>query len=86
MTTLNISLPDGLKRHVDEAAAQGGFSSPAEYVEALVREDHRQKAKAALEAELLKGLDSGPSTEMTRQDWDDIRREVRERSARRAGQ
>jgi len=37
----------------------------------------------ALEAEFLKGLDSGPATPMTQQDWRDIREEVRRREAER---
>jgi hypothetical protein len=34
-----------------------------------------------LEAKLLEGLESGPATEMTSQDWDDIQREVAARIA-----
>ena len=32
MTTLNISLPDGMKKLVDERVTQGGFASHSEYV------------------------------------------------------
>jgi antitoxin ParD1/3/4 len=39
-----------------------------------------------LEAKLLEGLDSGPATEMTAGDWDDIRQEVAARIAARRTQ
>jgi hypothetical protein len=35
-----------------------------------------------LEAEYLKGLESGPATLMTQQDWQEIREEVRRRVAK----
>lgn len=43
------------------------------------------KARADLEAKLLEGLNSGPATPMTAEDWADIRREIRERRERRNG-
>lgn len=36
----------------------------------------RREAQAKLDALLQEGLDSGPSTPMTAEDWSDIRREV----------
>ena len=41
--------------------------------------------QAELEALLLQGLESGESTPMTDQDWEDIRQEVRARAAQRNG-
>jgi len=40
-------------------------------------------SKEELEAKLLEGLNSGPATEMTSEDWDDIQREVAARVAAR---
>jgi antitoxin ParD1/3/4 len=40
------------------------------------RDDEKRKAREKLEALLMEGIQSGPPTEMTRQDWDDIRREA----------
>lgn len=37
--------------------------------------DEKRKAQERLEALLLEGIQSSEPTEMTRQDWDDIRRE-----------
>ena len=45
----------------------------------------RREAQARLDALLQEGLDSGPSTPMTAEDWSDIRREVRRRGEEQAG-
>src|SRR5438876_12032206 len=39
--------------------------------------------RAELEAKLLEALDSGPATPLTAEDWQEIRRQVRERGAQR---
>lgn len=77
MTTLNISLPDPLKQYIEKRTAKGGYSSSSEYVRGLIREDKDRRAKEELENKLLEGLASGPSTEMTRADWDDLRRQIK---------
>jgi len=71
--TMNISLPDPLKDFVDTQITSGRYSSVSEYVRELIREDEKHKAEARLEAMLLEGLAS-PETELTRQDFADIRR------------
>ena len=59
MTSLNVSLPKSLKEHVERQVHDGGYSTPSEYVRALLREDRKQKAEQRLEALLLEGLNSG---------------------------
>lgn len=76
METLNISLPEGLKEFATIQVAEGGFRTVSEYVSELIRADQRRKAKAVIEAEVLKGLNSGPFVPMTAEDWDGIRRKV----------
>lgn len=76
MQTMNISLPDQLKDFVDEQIGSGRYSSVSEYVRELIRDDERRKAQDKLETMLLEALQSGEPTEMTRQDWADIRREA----------
>jgi hypothetical protein len=50
--------------------------------------DSNHAEKARVEALLLEGLDSGPSTPMTSDDWDEVEREgqriIADRKARRA--
>ena len=76
MQTMNISLPDQLKEFVDEQVGAGRYSSVSEYVRELIRDDERRKTQEKLETMLMEGLQSGEPTEMTREDWADIRREA----------
>ena len=77
MATMNISLPDEMKAFVEAQMAADGYASASEYLRALIREEQKRRAKQALEAKLLEGL-QGPAVEMTREDWDSIRREALE--------
>jgi len=76
MQTMNISLPDQLKEFVDDQVGSGRYSSVSEYVRDLIRDDEKRKAQEKLEAMLMEGIQSGKPTEMTSQDWADIRREA----------
>ena len=75
MQTMNISLPDPLKEFVDDQIAEGQYSSVSEYIRELIRDDEKRKAEERLEALLLEGLE-GEDSELTRQDFDDIRKEA----------
>lgn len=77
MTTMNISLPEEMKAFIDAQLAREGYASASEYLRALIRDAQRQQARHELEAKLLEGLE-GPATEMTRADWESIRREALE--------
>jgi len=76
MQTMNISLPEQLKEFVDNQVGSGRYSSVSEYVRDLIRDDEKRKAHEKLEALLLEGIQSSGPTEMTRQGWDDIRRDA----------
>ena len=73
--TLTISLPPALREQIDEVVRSGGYGNTSEYVRELVREDLKQRAREALEAKLLEGLNSGSPREMNAEFW----REMRER-------
>ena len=75
MQSMNISLPDPLKKFVDGQIAQGRYSSASEYIRELIRADEKRKAEEQLEAKLLEGLSSQES-ELTTEDWSDIRKEA----------
>ena len=83
MDTMNIAIPETLKAFVQKQVERRGYSSVSEYVRELIRSDQERQATAALEAEILKGLESGASTPMTQEDWQAIRTEVRHRYAAR---
>lgn len=78
---MHISLPGALKTWVEKQVAKHGFGTASEYVRQLLREEQKRQAQAKLEGMLVDGFDSGPATPMTRQDWDDVRREGRKRLA-----
>ena len=46
----------------------------SECIRDLIRDDEKRKAQERLEALLMRGIHSSDATEMTRQDWGDIRR------------
>ncbi|MFO5493048.1 MAG: type II toxin-antitoxin system ParD family antitoxin [Cuspidothrix sp.] len=85
MKSINISLPDTMRTYVEQLVAQGGYSSVSEYFRELVRQDQKQRAKEQLQTMLLEGLNSGEATEMTAQDWEDIRQAVRNKINKRQG-
>src|SRR6266404_1089538 len=76
MQTMNISLPEQLKDFVDNQVGSGRYSSVSEYVRDLIRDDEKRKAQDRLEAMLMEGVQSGKPTDMTRQDWNEMRREA----------
>ncbi len=75
MQSMNISLPDPLKKFVDGQISTGRYSSVSEYVRELIRTDERRKAEDLLEAKLLDGLSSAESA-LTPADWHAIRKEA----------
>ena len=83
---MTISIPDSIKELVDQEVASGAFQSAEDYVSALIEADQKRKAQDHFEALIIEGLDS-PLSEMTAQDWDDIRTEglARIRSRQKGG-
>lgn len=77
METMNIAIPPRLKEFVQRRVDEGGYGSVSEYVRELIRTDQRQSAQAVLEAELLRGLASGPSKKMTKGDWTELQAAAR---------
>jgi antitoxin ParD1/3/4 len=86
MSRLTITLPKSLATFVEEQSARDGYESPDAFVAALIREVQQSVADDEVEAKLLEGLESGPATPMTRDDWDVIRDEVHRRHAARTSQ
>jgi antitoxin ParD1/3/4 len=75
MTTINISLPEDMKAFIESQMSQEGYASASEFFRTLIREEQKRRARHALEAKLLEGL-QGPTTAMNREDWDSIRQEA----------
>ncbi len=79
MSTINISLPETMKAYIDEQVSKGGYSTVSEFFRDLIRQDQKRKAKENLEDLLLEGIQSGSTTPMSTQDWEDIRLAVQEK-------
>ena len=85
MASLNISLPQSLKDYVEGQVQAAGYSTPSEYVRELLRQDQQRRAEQKLEALLLEGLNSGDPIEITPEYWENKRRQLIERHARKPG-
>jgi antitoxin ParD1/3/4 len=102
MPRLTLDLSDDLQSKLKVRAADGGYATVEQYVQALLRSDAETSdlpdedygappeltvtSPEDLEAKILEGL-SSPAREMTATDWDEMRQEVAQRlAARRVGQ
>lgn len=77
MKNINISLPESMDSYIEEQLKTYGYSNISEYLQYLINQDQQRKAKVNVENLLLEALDSGETTEMTSQDWSEIRQKVR---------
>ena len=83
MQTISINLPDTLGDFVHRQSAEQGID---EYFEKILREQQREQARDKLEAELIKGIESGPGEPITPEFWREVREEGRRRSALKKGE
>jgi antitoxin ParD1/3/4 len=57
-SSIHVSLPEALKRHVEACVEAGEYASPSDYVRALIRKDREHQAElSALRADLQLGVD-----------------------------
>lgn len=77
MANLQLNLPDRLKAAAEERAAAGGYASVDSYIASLIEADELAPISDETEAELLKGLDSGPAVDITPEFLADLKRRAR---------
>jgi len=77
--TATLELPQSIKEFIETEAAAAGFATPAEFVCQLVRQAQRQKAIDFLMDMVEKSIASGEATEVTPQDFEELRRSLGER-------
>jgi antitoxin ParD1/3/4 len=75
-SSMNISLPEGMKAWVEEQVVNRGYATPSEYIRELLREDQKRKVRDEIDQKLLNALDSGEPRDFTDSDWERIRRRV----------
>ena len=68
---MNISLPEQLKRYVDEQVAARSYGTSSEYIRELIRRDRDRESLRAL---LLEGAASKAGTPANASYFDDLRR------------
>ncbi len=73
MSTMNISLPEGLKSFVDQQVSERGYATSSEYVRELIRRD---QDRARLRGLLLEGASSPASAPADDQYFDGLRARI----------
>ncbi len=74
MATMNISLPDQMKRWVEEQAASGRYSNASDVVRDLIR---REQVKAEKIANMQRLVDEGLASGIDDRPVDEIFAEIR---------
>ena len=77
MSTMNISLPEPLKRFVDSQVEGGSYGTSSEYVRMLIR---REQEKEAFRQLLLDGANSAPGRVMDDDYFAELRQRVADRT------
>jgi len=81
---MQVALNSEWENLIKEKVQSGQYPTPEAVVEEAMRLlKERDQAEDRLEALLQEAEDSGEATEMTEQDWENIRREVHQRHAER---
>jgi len=81
---VQVALNSEWEKLIKEKVQSGQYPTPEAVVEEAMRLlKERDQAEDRLEALLQEGEDSGEATEMTEEDWGNIRREVHQRHAER---
>ncbi|MCI0685340.1 MAG: hypothetical protein L0Y71_24845 [Gemmataceae bacterium] len=71
------ALPEPIRKYIDEQVASGANVSAIDYICRLVRDEQRRAAKDTLKAKVRDTLQENDVSEMTAEDWAEIRREAR---------
>ena len=77
LTSLHVSLPEDLKEFVRQEVAEGGYSTPSDFVRSLLRERRAKKLRQQIDAALLASLET-PVEEVTPEYLAKLRREAGE--------
>jgi hypothetical protein len=74
---LELDLPERLKAAAEARAAAAGYDSVDSYIASLIEADEVAPISGEMEAEILKGLDSGPAVDITPEFLADLKRRAR---------
>ena len=74
MATMNVSLPDLMRKWVESQIKTGYYSNASDYIRDLIRQDQEQKEKREV---LLKALEAGERSGISKRTIDEIWQEVK---------
>jgi antitoxin ParD1/3/4 len=78
MATLQLNLADDLKTVAESRATAAGYDSVDQYIVSLIQADEVAPISDAMEAQLLRGLDSGPAVQITPEFIANLRQRARQ--------
>jgi antitoxin ParD1/3/4 len=78
MVNVSVSLPDHLKDLIEAKVLEGGYGDSSQYLYHLICQDIAQTLPENLEKQLLEGLESGKSIEITDEWWEQKRAQLLE--------
>lgn len=76
-TTMNVSLPEDLKRWVDEQVESGGYGTASEYLRDMLRRARERQLRHRIDAMLIEAVESGANVTLDDRDWTSIRSAAR---------
>lgn len=79
MSTMNISLPEGLKEFVDTQVGSRGFGTSSEYVRELIRKDQDRQQLRGL---LLAGAQSAPTAPVDAAYFQSLRKRINSKKSK----
>jgi antitoxin ParD1/3/4 len=65
MSSVNISIPDSLRRFAERRTEEQGYETISDYFRELILRDQLRESEGRLETLLLEGLNSGDPFEVT---------------------
>ena len=82
---MNVSLPQELKKWVDEQVKTGGYGTAGEYLRDMLRRARDRQVRRGIDSMLVEAVESGATTVMDDADWASIRKAARAGAAKSAG-
>ena len=74
VATITVSLPESLRKYIEDRASAQGYRTVGDYVSHLVEEEQRRETQNRLDSLLQEGIDSGEPQEVGAAYWDRKRR------------
>jgi antitoxin ParD1/3/4 len=76
LTSLHVSLPEDLKEFVRQEVAEGGYSTPSDFVRTVLRDRRAKKVRERVDEALLASLET-PAEEVTPEYLVSLRQEAK---------